>query len=388
MKKTLTMMILILIVQTVSFSQGEHWRAFWVVRDALLSKETITRMVDRVAESNCNMIFIQVSGRGDAYYTSALLPRAEALSGSEPSLDPLQTVIDFIHERGLEVHAWVNTFYVWSAVEEPLDTHHVMYSHPEWIEYTVEGQPLSSYERPRPFGTDGIFLSPGHPSVKVWIADIVSEILSRYDIDGIHLDYVRYPNSETGFHPEAVQRFQNRYHVDPISIAERKRVREIEGRDEDSDTIGRMWTQWRCQQVTETVQMVRKRIQTEKPRVKLSAAVKPNYGHAVEEYGQDWKTWMENDLLDFVVLMAYSPSTERVIHQIREANQLLQSRSLFAGIGIYNQSVSTTLRQIHEARILGVDGVSLFSYNSIAEDDEYFQKLKESFLPGDHEKGH
>lgn len=372
------MIILILTCQTVSSSQEEQWRAFWVVRDALLSEQSITTMVDRVADSNCNMVFVQVCGRGDAYYVSDMLPRAEALSASESSFDPLQTVVHLAHERGLEIHAWVNTFFVWSAVEEPLDTHHVFHSRHEWIEHTMEGRPLSEYERPRPFGSDGIYLAPGCPAVKVWIADIVSEIVGRYDIDGIHLDYVRYPNDGTGFHPEALLRFQDQHQFHPVSLFRGEGDREGDSADESVDSLKHVWIRWRCEQVTETVRMIRDRIQGREPGVKLSAAVKPDYDRAVEKYGQDWKRWMEMDLLDFVVAMAYSPSTDRVLQQIQEVRDILRDRSFFAGIGIYNQSISATIQQIKAVRSVGVDGLSLFSYNSIAEDDDYFTHLKES----------
>jgi uncharacterized lipoprotein YddW (UPF0748 family) len=376
MKKIPVLILVILTLQTVSFCLEEQWRAFWVVRDALLSRDSVTKMVDKVADSNCNMIFVQVCGRGDAYYASRLLPRAEVLG--EESFDPLKDVIGKAHQRGLEVHAWVNTFLVWSATDLPQSSRHVIHDHPEWIEYTREERSLSDYKRPHPFGCEGLFLSPGHPDVRDRIAECVSEIVRDYQVDGIHLDYIRYPNEETGFNPIARSRFRDQYQDDPIRLFGKEASRRTPSADADIDSLRHLWNKWRCMQVTETVRMVRDRIQLEKPRVKISAAVKPEYGRAVEKYGQDWKAWMEEGLLDFVVAMAYSPSTDQVVQQIREARQILGHRSFFAGIGIYNQSVSRTVEQIKAIRSIGVDGLSLFSYNSVADNDDYLQHLKET----------
>ena len=353
-----------------------------MVRDALTCEKSITEMVDRVAETNCNMIFVQVSGRGDAYYESTLLPKAEPDLQQDTPFDPLENVIKNAHGRGLEVHAWINVFCIWSAPELPRSPQHIIYLHPEWIAYTSEGRSLLAYERPHPFGVEGIFLSPGHPAVRVWIADIIGEIVDHYDVDGIHLDYVRYPNGETGLNPEARARFLEAYDVDPIHLFTSQKDREHNAESEDIDTLHHVWNQWRCQQVTETIQGVRDRISRAKPRVKLSAAVKPDYELAVEKYGQDWKTWMDRSLLDFVVIMAYSPETDVVARQIEDACQLVSERSLFAGIGVYNQSAFTTVRQIATVRELGLHGISLFSYNSIQDDEVYFRTVMKDCFQG------
>lgn len=363
----------------VSVSQAQIYeaRAFWVVRDGLISEESITEMVDRVVRSNCNMIFVQVCGRGEAYYESRILPQAEPLALRSDRFDPLESAIDKAHEQGLQVHAWVNVYIVWSAPDLPEDRQHVLHLHPDWVAHTNEGRSLLEYERPFPFGIEGIFLSPGHPAVKDWIAEVIGEIVARYDVDGIHLDYLRYPNRGTGFNPQARARFMEKYHFDPIHLAGEKENLKSDSGFVGGDNLDRLWNRWRCQQLTETVQMVRDRIRAARPEVKLSAAVKPDYDLAVRKFGQDWKRWMDEGLLDFVVVMAYSPTTTVVVRQIEQARRMIRTGSLFAGLGVYNQPAFSTVQQIAAVRRLGVEGISLFSYNSIADDEAYFRTLKE-----------
>ncbi|UCE18155.1 MAG: family 10 glycosylhydrolase [Gemmatimonadota bacterium] len=378
MKTILIGFILCLCSASVSTSQTYEARAFWVVRDGLISEESISEMVNRIAQTHCNMIFVQVCGRGDAYYQSDILPRAEQLSLLGEEFDPLQSVIEQAHGRGLQVHAWINVYFVWSAPEQPQSKKHIFHQHPDWIAYTSEGRSLLTYERPHPLGMEGVFLSPGHPDVQEWIPNVIGEIVSRYDIDGIHLDYVRYPNGETDFNPATRILFKERYAVDPIQLFRERDALEKDLGVEGVAALDSLWYQWRCQNVTQTVGRIRRRIETLKPKVMLSAAVKPDYDLAVKQFGQDWQAWMHDGLLDFIVVMAYSPVTELVLEQIGMACQLVQGGYLLAGVGVYNQDVIATIQQIRGIRSLDVSGVSLFSYNSIVDDEEYFQSLKES----------
>ena len=370
--------VLFLSSLSVSIGQTYEARAFWVVRDGLTSEENISEMIDRIAHTHCNMIFAQVSGRGDAYYQSDILPRAEQLINPIEQFDPLQSVIERAHKQGLQVHAWINVYFVWSAPDKPRSTKHVFNQHPDWIAHTAAGKSLLDYERPKPLGMEGVFLSPGHPGVQEWITNIIGEIVSRYDVDGIQLDYARYPSGETDFNPVVRSRFIQEYSVDPLRLYDGSETLGEEDPDEELHALENLWHQWRCQQVSETVRRIRERIEILKPEVKLSAAVKPDYDLAVKRFGQDWKAWIHDDLLDFVVVMAYSPNTKLVLEHIEGASQMVGDGYLLAGLGVYNQDVFTTIRQITGVRSIGIQGISLFSYNSIDDDTEYFQSLKEN----------
>ena len=378
MKTFVISLLLFLISVSVSMDQAHEARAFWVVRDCLTSEESISKMVEQIVETNSNMIFVQVSGRGDAYFQSDILPRAEGLAHQSEQFDPLQSVIEKAHQQGLQVHAWINIYFIWSAPIQPQSKKHVFHQHPEWMVYTDEGKSLLDYERPNKTGIEGVFLSPGHPGVQEWVANVIDEIVTRYDVDGIHLDYIRYPNSETDLNPETRIRFKQKYSIDPIQLFQKRDV--VEGTFGVEEIVGldSLWHQWRCQQVTETVQKIRRRIESIRPEVKLSAAVKPNYDLAVRRFGQDWREWAQDGLLDFIVVMAYSPNTDVVVQQIEAALHIVQGGYLFAGLGAYNQDVFKTIQQISEVRSLGIDGISIFSYNSIADNEEYFHSLKES----------
>src|SRR5439155_1297665 len=165
----------------------------WVVRWSLTDSARIEQAVARAREIGVKGLLAQVVGRGDAYYRSDLLPRAESLA--EPDFDPLGLLISRAHAAGLEVHAWVNCMLVWSLPHRPRDPRHVVNAHPEWIARLANGRPMTSLtpRQCRRLGVEGVFLSPAFPGVRAWLGSIVREIVERYAVDGVQLDYIRLP---------------------------------------------------------------------------------------------------------------------------------------------------------------------------------------------------
>jgi uncharacterized lipoprotein YddW (UPF0748 family) len=170
----------------------------WVVRWSLTDSVTVERAVESAREMGMKGVIAQVVGRGDAYYHSDLLPRAESLAAGD--FDPLGLLIARAHAAGLEVHAWVNCMLVWSLPKRPRDPRHVVNTHPEWIARLADGRPMTSLtaRQRRRLGVEGEFLSPAFPGVRAWLGSVVREIAARYAVDGVHLDYIRLPGVQLG----------------------------------------------------------------------------------------------------------------------------------------------------------------------------------------------
>ena len=111
---------------------ADEVRAVWVVRQSLSSPATAREVVAQAAAGGFNTLIVQVRGRGDALYRSALEPRPEFLDG-QPDFDPLQLVLDEARARGMAVHAWVNAYLVWGPVDPPRHSGHLVNAHPEWL---------------------------------------------------------------------------------------------------------------------------------------------------------------------------------------------------------------------------------------------------------------
>src|SRR5512135_1229901 len=121
---------------------GEETRAIWVVRHALTTPGRVDQIVDLATQVNANTLLVQVRGRGDAYYSSDLAPRAADLEAAPADFDPLSRICAKAHAQGLEVHAWLNVYLVWSAGELPRAALHVVNAHPDWISVRADGRRL------------------------------------------------------------------------------------------------------------------------------------------------------------------------------------------------------------------------------------------------------
>ena len=204
-------------------------RAMWVQRGSLTSPPAIISAVETAKDAGFNTLIVQVRGRGDAYYNSRHEPRPALLAKQPASFDPLELIVSSARiAPDLKVHAWVNVNLV-SDAQPPAARKHLVYTHPEWL---MVPRPLaadlgrmnprdpqylrrlSEYAKARSDRVEGIFLSPVHKGAVDHITRVIGDIASRYDVDGIHLDYIRFPNDEFDYSAEALDEFRSDVTVD------------------------------------------------------------------------------------------------------------------------------------------------------------------------------
>ncbi|NOT33849.1 MAG: family 10 glycosylhydrolase [Candidatus Eisenbacteria bacterium] len=343
----------------------------WVTRSTLQSRESIDRMVERAALMHVRGMLVQVVGRGDAWYRSERLPRAEGLAGTPADFDPLARVVEAAHPRGLEVHAWINCALVWSGDHPPRDPRHVARSHPEWFGWTSDGQAVLHMgpRRWKRLGIEGAYLSPAHPGVRAWVAGTAAEIARRYAVDGIHLDYIRTSGADLGFDNATRAAFAlesgiDRSRLPRLTAVERTRL----------DTA---FAAFQGRQVTAIVRAVRDSLEALRPGLVLSAAVRPDPREASRYFGQPWEGWLSERLLDRVFPMCYSPSTQVVLDQLqRIATPALKGR-VIPGIAVYNAGPTRAASNLQGARALGFAQLALYSYDSLFASQRYWERLNE-----------
>lgn len=347
----------------------------WVVRGTLIEREGIARLVERAKAMRVRGLLVQVVGRGDAWYRSDLLPRPEALPDS--TRDPLGELLPLAHAAGLEVHAWMNCCLVWSAPQPPRASRHVVHEHPEWVARMSDGRSmarLTPRERQR-LRVEGVFLSPAHPAVRTWIANIAREIATRYDVDGIHLDYIRQPIVPIGYDPTSRAQFALHAGADPLEFA---RLPAAERARMDS-----VWTIFQRDQVTAIVREVRDSVNVVRPGLPLSAAVLADTLAALRYNRQAWCSWLRVGLLDRAFPMCYAPPVQTVLSQLAVMSEQVGTDRLVPGIAIYNTPPSVAATKIKGARALGFPAIALYSYDSLWERSDRWPRLL-GFVNGPH----
>lgn len=356
MKSILVFLALTALLPFTATNLRGECRYFWMVRDALETPETIDAMLHRAAEAGANGVVVQVCGRGRAYFSSRILPPAPYREG----FDPLSYTISKARPLGLEVHAWVNAFLVWSAPQPPSDSSHVWHSHPQWFMTDRYGRSTRDYTPAEceQNGLVGATLSPALPGVRAFVADICAEIAQNYNVDGIHLDYIRYPNPSFGYEKASVGAFFLSTGLDPLDAFRRH------GGSED---LSRAWSEWKKTMVTRTVETVRSVLRIHAPGVQLSCAVMADPESAASHYSCDWRQWLEDDLVDFVCTMAYTDDTARAVELALATTEVFPEKVVH-GIGIYNQPIRNALTGAVAALENGSGGVCMFSINSLSDD--------------------
>lgn len=355
----------------------------WVVRTTLRSPERIHAMIDPAEAAGVNTLLLQVRGRGDAYYSSRWEPRAAALAGEPDDFDPLALVIREAHKRGMAVHAWVNTHLVWSGPTAPDSPAHMVNAHPEWLAvprslardlWSMSPddprylRALMKYATDHSDTAEGLYSSPSDPAVKEHVYDIWMDLAERYEVDGIHFDYIRYPSADFDYSRGALDRF--RAWVGPrLPPARFKELDEAYRSDPFAftDALPGPWGEFRREQITGLVERVYHGVKARRPDIVVSAAVFSNVDDAFQNRFQDWRTWLARGFLDVVVPMAYTPDDDRFRAQIREASVSAGRRDrVWAGVGAYLNSFQGTLAKIDIAREEHAGGVILFSYDWLA----------------------
>ncbi|SFD01265.1 family 10 glycosylhydrolase [Streptomyces aidingensis] len=283
----------------------QQWRSYWVdaFNEGIYTPEQADRLVADALAVNANALVVQTARRYDCFCNHALYPRTDAAVAPAP-YDPLATVIDKAHAAGLEVHAWVNVNTMWNSATPPSSPDHVFNLHgpsadgaDRWLNKRSDGTEL--------IGANA-YVDPGHPAAADYIVRAVTSLVTHYDVDGINLDYVRYPDSnlapgrsDWGYNDVAVARFQA-----------------LTGRTDIPGPADPQWSDWRRDQVTGLVRRIYLALWQADPTVRLSMDA-ITYGHGPQAVGgwqatrtytevlQDWAGWLEQGIMDTALTMNY-----------------------------------------------------------------------------------
>jgi uncharacterized lipoprotein YddW (UPF0748 family) len=378
-------------------AMAQEVRGLWVIRTTLTSPEKIKEMVRRAKKTNFNTLIVQVRGRGDAYYCSKWEPRAEELRGEPVTFDPLAQVIEEAHRAGLKVHAWVNMGFTFVADSRPVSPEHIVNRHPEWlmVHRAVAARLLNLNPHDPEYlrllakqieqdksEIEGLYVSYALPEVKEHLYSIAMDIAEHYDIDGIHLDYIRYASKSLDYNRVTLERF--RAEIEKSQSADEKRAFALSAADPLAYTTAfpDRWAQFLQDQVTSLVERIAVGVRARKPAALMTAAVLANDETALSGCFQDWKLWLERGLLDAICPMSYTTDPEIFRRQIQRARSLSTGRQVWAGVGSYRMPVEGTIEKIEIARSTGVEGVVLFSYDDMLKiskinpGGEYLDRLK------------
>lgn len=394
--KTILVLIGGLLLGVAMAEDTSKLRGMWVdvFHDGIKTPRQVEQLIGRAKRAGVNTLFIQVRSRAQVYHMSALEPRAP---DTMPLFDGLKQVILMAHAQDppIQVHAWLNAHPLWEPKSDPKWPDHVLYRHKDWLTQDPEGKT----------GTEvGRALDFGHPGAADYLRQLYTEVVRNYNVDGIHLDFIRYTGKEWGYNPVSVKRFYESLaetqreqvlsrsraagYAKPATRAGNSRESFFPGAEKTGAdyaaeglpaTNDPLWNDWRRAQVTDLVKKIVKSAKEIKPSIVVSTAAIP-WGDAPSDFRQssaysrcfqDWKTWAQEGVVDLVLPMLYFREKTHASHfrnWVKYCENLNPKSHIAAGIGNWLNSHAQTVTQakIADAKLSGVCYFSYASTNPMA----------------------
>ncbi|MBC6431480.1 family 10 glycosylhydrolase [Nostoc sp. HG1] len=332
-------------------------RAVWLDRGTIVragSKAGLAQIFDRLAQAGINTVFFETVNAGYTIYPSQVAKEQNPLIRG---WDPLAEAVKLAHERDMELHAWVWTFAAGNQRHNEILNLNLDYpgpvlaAHPDWANYDNLGNMI-------PVGQSKPFFDPANPEVRQYLLKLYEEIVTRYNVDGLQLDYIRYPFQDPsagrtyGYGKAARAQFQQLTGVDPVNISP------------SQPDLWQKWTTFRTEKVDSFVAQLSRQLRQKQPNLILSVAVFPLPElERIQKIQQNWETWARQGDVDLIVPMTYALDTSRFqrLAQPWIASKQLGATLLVPGIRLLSLPTIGAFDQLQLVRDLPVSGYALFA---------------------------
>ncbi len=353
-------------------------KGIWV-RPVEKNSFEVERTLNEMQKMGINSVFIETYYHGKTIFPSSVMKKYGFYEQNPEfcGFDVLAVWISEAHKRNIKVHTWLESFYIGN--KPPLgDAKNILTVKPAWgnkdkLNYQSLTPVAHSLEH------SGYFLDPANPEVTQFLEELIQEICAKYDIDGINLDYVRYPTSAKptnvsyertnwGYTDYARGEFKTKYLIDPIDI-------------QYQTPMWDTWSQYRRDKVSKYVAEVWNLVKNR--NVMLSAVIFPSEENGLETKQQDWQKWSQEDYVNaftpLILTADYGLSADMIKNIKRRSNPKTE---IYPGlfIAFMGGDSEDLLKQIHAARNEKAGGIVLFDWAHM--DKKYMNTLKSSvFLP-------
>ncbi len=330
------------IVDAYSLAQkplpGEH-RAFWCHSAFGVNGLSWDDAIKTLADNGFTAILPNMLWGGVAFYESDLLPVSPAVKEKG---DQIALCLAACKKYGVGCHVWkVNYNMGWASPKEFI------------AQMKQQGRTQREFD-----GTEKErWLCPSHPANQKLEIESMVEVARKYDVDGVHFDYIRYPGPQGCFCDGCRERFQE---------AVGRKIADWPGDVRNDDELNEKWLAFRREQITTVVASVAGRLRKTRPGVKISAAVFRNWPTDRDSVGQDWKIWCEKGYLDFVCPMDYTPLNSLFERMVTQQTGWAGDVPCYPGIGLSvwpdKTDIVKLIEQINITRKHNTGGFTIFNY--------------------------
>ncbi|NJO40496.1 MAG: family 10 glycosylhydrolase [Cyanobacteria bacterium CRU_2_1] len=335
----------------VSSSRSSEIRGVWLTNvdsDVLFSRVRLEGAIEKLAELNFNTIYPTVWNWGYTVYPSEVAKQTFGVMVDPrvPELAIRDTLADTItlgHQHGFTVIPWFEFGFMTTAESE------IAALYPDWVTQRRDGTKTwqdTIYQR--------LWLNPFKPEVQRFILDLILEIVTNYDVDGIQFDdHLGLPD-EFGYDDYTVQLYKQ----------------EHQGQAPPANSQDPTWVRWRADKITAFMQRVFQEVKAKKSNILISVSPN-NYIFAYNHFLQDWRLWQQRGYVEELIVQLYRDSlyafeTEMKRPEVQDAKEhILTAIGVLAGLKDKSVSIQQVLEQVQSVRREGFPGVSFFFYETL-----------------------
>lgn len=327
-----------------AFSYVAEGRGTWIGRRTGVNWDST---MAALKAAGFNMVFPNMCTGGAANYPSELLPMTS-------ERDELKLCIEAAHKYGIEVHVWRINWYMSGCP----DSFTVEMEKAGRIQYSWDGKRNPQVMREQGYRQDRDWLCPSHPENRKLEFDAMLELVQKYDVDGVHFDYMRYGTDQMCYCSVCKERFEEETGLNisnwPADVWKEGKYREI-------------YLDWRRNLIHSSAREIARAVHTSDSYVCVSLAARTGVEWAYYSDAQVWWAWISEGILDFVCPMNYTTEPDRFAERMKSHLPLVKGAvPYYSGMGIYQMKAFAPFKEIVEiGRGLGQDGFVTFELRAL-----------------------
>lgn len=339
-------------------------RSIWLDRGTIVSTKNPQGMIDlfgKLKKAGINVVYFETNNAGFTMYPSALTEQNPETTG----WSPLGVACAEAKKHGMEIHPWIWIYNVGNSRHNPIINKAKDYPGPVLSRYDFNWAMASKTGSLMPPRQSEYWLDPSNPQCRKYCKDLIKEVLSKFDVDGIQLDYIRYPfnnkGSEMGFNWYSRVKFEQQTGLS------------LDNLDQETRSL---FIAWKVQQVNQLVKEISDEIRAFRPKIRISAAVyafpRRMRNNAIQ---QEWETWVANGWVDTLNPMTYANNAKKLSIMADFVRESTSDKALvFPGLALMRVDTAGMIEQLDTARATGTLGTTIFA---MAHLDEKKRKVLE-----------
>ncbi len=337
-------------------------RAMWY-RANEKSDDEVRATIEKLVSFNVNTLYLETFY--DGYFIGYIDVDGVEHAAANGSYDALEGFVRIGHEYGIEVHAWCENFFTGYLNKDGTLSSNALKKYSDKLLKDSQGNEFYYYNEIATF----VFLNPNDRECRDFVLDVYRKMIEKYDIDGLHLDYIRFPELnygkyDYGYNEDIIEAFRTETGItaDPRGFT-------------DGSKNKKAWVEFRCGIISSFVGEVYDMICDTDPDTWLSCAIYPDRSYAVNSIFQDVKTWVDNGWIDEVFSMTYSGDTEFVYNNAKMYADICRDKCFYStGLAAFMDTSRLNFAyQLTDSAKAGADGIAVFALSNISPDTYQYQ---------------